>query len=78
MVKRSTVCGAFVLANEALLDEDDIQSFLDQVQEVYRSLMKTKEHKTTNDLILLNNLCRSMIRLKFLLERKRNQNRFSH
>ncbi|MFB0561769.1 MAG: hypothetical protein ACETWM_11225 [Candidatus Lokiarchaeia archaeon] len=65
------------MASEALLDEDDIQSFLDQVQEAYRSLFKSKEHKTTNDLILLNNLCRSMIRLKYLLERKRNQNRLS-
>jgi hypothetical protein len=61
------------LVSEALLDEDDIQSFLEQVQETYRTLLKTKEHKTTNDLILLNNLCRSMIRLKFMLERKRNK-----
>jgi hypothetical protein len=61
------------LASEASLDEDDIQSFLNQVQETYRTLLKNKEHKTTNDLILLNNLCRSMIRLKFMLERKKNQ-----
>nr|MDO8081686.1 hypothetical protein [Candidatus Freyarchaeota archaeon] len=61
------------MASEASLDEDDIQSFLNQVQETYRTLLKNKEHKTTNDLILLNNLCRSMIRLKFMLERKKNQ-----
>ncbi|WXG41339.1 MAG: hypothetical protein WED07_11335 [Candidatus Freyarchaeum deiterrae] len=60
------------MASEALLDEDDIQSFLEQVQETYRTLLKTKEHKTTNDLILLNNLCSSIIRLKFMLEQKRN------
>ncbi|MEM2135957.1 MAG: hypothetical protein QXR19_07890 [Candidatus Jordarchaeaceae archaeon] len=62
------------MASEALLDEEDIQTFLEQVQETYKTLLKTKEHKTTDDLILLNNLCRSIIRLKFLLERKRNQN----
>ncbi|MBS7249377.1 MAG: hypothetical protein KIH08_02120 [Candidatus Freyarchaeota archaeon] len=65
------------MASEALLDEEDIQAFLEQVQETYKTLLKTKEHKTTDDLILLNNLCRSMIRLKFLLERKRNQNSLS-
>jgi len=65
------------LASEALLDEEDIQTFLEQVQETYKTLLRTKEHKTTDDLILLNNLCRSMIRLKFLLERKRNQNSLS-
>ncbi|MEM2145987.1 MAG: hypothetical protein QW279_11545 [Candidatus Jordarchaeaceae archaeon] len=62
------------MASEASLDEDDIQSFLNQVQETYKTLLKNKEHKTTNDLILLNNLCRSMIRLRFMLEKKRNQN----
>ncbi|MGQ9721486.1 MAG: hypothetical protein ACUVXA_09225 [Candidatus Jordarchaeum sp.] len=65
------------MTSEVLLDEDDIQSFLNQVEEAYRSLFKTKEHKTTDDLILLNNLCRSMIRLKFLLERKRNQGKLT-
>lgn len=61
------------MASESHLDEDDIQSFLNQVQETYKTLLKNKEHKTTNDLILLNNLCRSIIRLKNILEKKRRQ-----
>ncbi|MHA1606734.1 MAG: hypothetical protein ACTSWP_04225 [Candidatus Freyarchaeota archaeon] len=50
------------------LANDDVKAFLRELQRVYREYFKRREHKTTNDLIILNNLAGSIRKLRWMLQ----------
>lgn len=50
------------------MSKEDVKAFLEELQRVYREYLRMREHKTRDDLILLNNLARSISQLKRTLQ----------
>ncbi|MBS7287375.1 MAG: hypothetical protein KIH01_01140 [Candidatus Freyarchaeota archaeon] len=50
------------------MSKEDVKAFLEELQMVYREYFRMREHKTRDDLIILNNLARFISQLKRILQ----------
>lgn len=53
-----------MLDSHVKMSKEDVKAFLEELQRVYREYLRGKEHKTRDDLIILNNLAKTISQLR--------------
>ncbi|MEM2573935.1 MAG: hypothetical protein QXF77_05930 [Candidatus Jordarchaeales archaeon] len=56
------------MASPTGMSKEDVRAILEELQRVYKEYLRLREHKTRDDLVILNNLASFIIHLRRTLQ----------
>ncbi|MBS7248375.1 MAG: hypothetical protein QXW47_10400 [Candidatus Jordarchaeales archaeon] len=56
------------MASPTGMSKEDVRAILEELQRVYKEYLRLREHKTRDDLVILNNLASFIIQLRRTLQ----------